>query len=271
MGMNKVDWYGPNVYSWNPIVMRCSPVSAGCANCWHLRMCDRLAWIPSVENFDWVYEGVLEPVIHSMQRLDEPVRRKKPAIIATQFMGDWMHRRVTMEQIDMVLEVMGDAERHTFLTLTKRPERLAGGLYDVSSDVPLRELGGNDYLPNVWLGVSVEDQATADERIPKLLEMQGWNRWVSIEPMLGPVHLYPSFCDFQPPSWGCGPTIKWVVVGCESGPGRRPCSYEWMRRVIRDCGEANVPCYVKQLDIDSKVSRDPMEWPEDLRVRQTPW
>ena len=141
--------------------------------------------------------------------------------------------------------------------------------------------------PNVWLGVSVEDQASAEGRIPHLLATPAAVRWISYEPALGPV-------DFRP--WlGQAPGVDWLVVGGESGPGARPCDVAWIRAAIRQCQGAGVPVFAKQLGalpydlggdslsddgtppvgtlldgIHDRKGGDPAEWPEDLRIREMP-
>ena len=144
-------------------------------------------------------------------------------------------------------------------------------------------------LPNVSLGVSVENQATADERIPWLLQTPAAVRFVSYEPALGTV-------DFRPympkrvwhdlPSWQ-EPAINWLICGGESGPQSRPCDAQWLRSVVQQCQQAGVPCFVKQLgahayqsarhegstgymlQLQDRKGADPTEWPEDLRVQQS--
>ncbi len=163
-------------------------------------------------------------------------------------------------------------------------------------------------LPNVWLGVSVEDQQRADERIPLLLQTPAAVRWVSAEPLLGPVDLTNVWLPDGDAlgrdlfSHGTGDGLAWVVVGGESGPGARSCDVAWVRSILRQCRDAGVPAFCKQLGsnvecidvIDaadyfpglvrlSEAPRpnarvhlnhpkggDPAEWPEDLRVREFP-
>lgn len=146
-------------------------------------------------------------------------------------------------------------------------------------------------LPNVWLGVSVEDQKTANERIPLLLDTPAAVRIVSCEPLLGPIDIealwsrrtyrgdtVSGYMDYD--------DIDWVIVGGESGPGARPCNVEWIRSIVRQCKEAGTPVFVKQLgslpyeptsrttDIPMKLCHpkgaNPAEWPADLRVREFP-
>lgn len=136
-------------------------------------------------------------------------------------------------------------------------------------------------LPNVWLGVSAENQEAADERIPILLDTPAAVRFVSAEPLLEAV-------DFDSPvlrhHYRPGHTIDWIIIGGESGPGARPCNVQWIRSIVQQCREAGVPCFVKQLGAravglprpspgDVVVRRDrkggdPTQWPEDLRVRE---
>jgi protein gp37 len=158
---------------------------------------------------------------------------------------------------------------------------------------------------NVWLGSSVENQATADERIPHLLGVPAAVRFLSVEPLLGPVEFWPEMFGNTGDSW-CGPRVNWVIVGGESGPGSRPCDIAHIRSLVQQCKSAVVPCFVKQLGAhvietreygagtgkvregkrkwrpyefvggsesmtlklrDSKGG-DMSEWPEDLRVRE---
>ena len=101
-------------------------------------------------------------------------------------MGDWMHPDVPTDYIDEMLDVVGACPQHIFLTLTKRPENLEKKLYEVTVENPCRALGGGDYPPNLWLGVSVENQETADARIPLLLQLPGFKKFISYEPAIGP-------------------------------------------------------------------------------------
>ena len=267
--MNKVNW-GYCSHSWNPIAMRCSHAklrdgtpSPGCLHCWHLRMADRLAKNPKIPSEEReVYAGSGGWCIIRDVEMDAPSRRKKPAIVAVQLMGDLGHETVADEDRGRVWIAMTKAPQHTFLVLTKRPKRIAHWMHHHWT---------NMIEPNIFLGVTVENQQAANERIPTLLKIPAAGHWLSIEPMLGPVDLYPAFCGFQPPSWGCGPDISGVVLGCESGPGARPMDLRGARDVRDQCADSGVPLFVKQLNIDGKVSKNPGEWPEDLRVRQTAW
>jgi protein gp37 len=166
------------------------------------------------------------------------------------------------------------APQHTFQVLTKRPARMLEFMRRMPAPPP-----------HVWLGVSVEDQRAADERIPLLLETPAALRFLSVEPVLGPIYLAGALSVFDRHGEPSGPrcnddgtdAIGWIIVGGESGPGARPCDVAWIRSVVEQCRDAAVPCFVKQLGarpgsvrlVDRKGG-DMSEWPADIRVRQFP-
>ena len=241
--MNKTDIEYLDV-TWNPIAMRCTPVSPGCAHCWHLGMADRLAGNSAFpDDMRAAYAGSGPPVLVE-KRLNEPLKRKKPAMIGVQFMGDFFHSAVTLAQKAQILKVIGQCPQHTFLILTKRPEPMSlfqhvcGGLDD----------------PNIILGVSIENQATADARIPLLLDTPAAKRIVSYEPALEPLDLWSAFSVIDGHGEPSGPRcnkdgslmIDWVICGGESGPGARSMHPQWARDVRDACQEAGVPFFFKQ-------------------------
>jgi protein gp37 len=203
-------------------------------------------------------------------------------------MSDLFHEAVPFEFISKVFDVIWKTN-HAYLILTKRPEITAKYLEWSKANEPpkVADQDGNK-RPNIWLGVTVENQKRADERIPILLQIPAAKRFVSLEPMLGPVFLPLQMnscgdCGEKTMSSGntqtgcraCGDTRTYtkldrVIIGCESGPKRRPCNLDDVRSLVSQCKEAQVPCFVKQLSINGKVSRDMSEWPEDLRVRERP-
>lgn len=258
--MTTIEWTrgddGSEGKSWNPIT-GCSPVSPGCANCYAARMARRFAG-PGGRYEGQVTDGRFNG--HIRQILGTgliPHGWKKPRRVFVCSMGDIFHDNVTDEWIVNVWRTMRECERHTFQVLTKRPERyfaLQSRLVDL------------DHPPaNIWLGVSAEDQKRADARIPVLLQCAAAVRWVSLEPMLGDIDLLGYQDSFGPIL-----DLDWVVIGCETGPKRRPCSPGWVKSIVDQCSYCNVPCFVKQIEIGGKVSKNPDEWPEGLRVRQYP-
>jgi protein gp37 len=319
--------------SWNP-VRGCKVVSPGCTNCYAMKQAHRFSGKGKA------YEGLTKmskggPVWTGAARtvpelLDAPLHWKKPRRIFVNSMSDLFHEDVPFQFIADVFAVMACTTRHIYQVLTKRPQRvlewfrwLELGTFKFPTQVdPLKVWpqwtparggrGGYDNcgpawpLENVWLGVSVEDQARADERIPLLLQTPAAVRWISAEPLLGPVDLRRiPFVDGdqrhkqdaltgEALMYGTGingnpdivvrtePILKklhWIVVGGESGPGARPCSLDWIRSLIEQCRTAGVPIFVKQLGahgtfakrrLKNRKGGDPAEWPEDLRVREYP-
>lgn len=262
--------------TWNPVT-GCSVVSSGCTHCYAMRLAGgRMRHHPTREGLTLSTKA--GPVWTGEVRFNEgvlsqPLRWRRPRRIFVCAHGDLFHEAIPDDWIDQVFAVMARAPHHHFLVLTKRPERMR-----VFCDA-------NAASCNVWLGVSVEDQKTADARIPELLATVAAHRWISAEPLLEPVDLNRRTfvrCPKHDTTYGfclqdCGDWIRldWVVVGGESGPGARQCDVQWIRDIVRTCAAARTPCFVKQLGSNSdyratKKGADPMEWPADLRVRQWP-
>lgn len=156
-------------------------------------------------------------------KLEEPSRRKRPTIYFVNSMSDLFHDEVSDEFIARVFSAMEDCPQHTFQVLTKRPRRMLA--FTAAGDVP----------ENVWLGTSVENQEWCDRRMPLLTGVPVRTRFVSCEPLLGPVDL----------SEWIG-LVDWVIVGGESGAGRRPMAPEWARSLRDQCLDAGVPYFFKQ-------------------------
>ena len=290
--------------TWNPIT-GCTKVSQGCKHCYAEREWARLSANPKATAYGRAFTDV---ACHS-ERLDQPLRWKKPRLIFVNSMSDLFHEDVPDEFIDRVFAVMALAEQHTFQVLTKRPERMLAyldtpGRGDLIGDQAMPKVSKNDFgllewpIKNVWLGVSAEDQASADERIPLLLQTPAAVRWVSAEPLLERVELGFAM-PWRVTGAAYGQTLDWVVCGGESGgPKARPMHVEWVNKLRLDCEKAGVPFFMKQLgaafvdekngiagaglkvdpDVACMVSRrlrdragaDMAEWPEDLRVREWP-
>ena len=210
--------------TWNPI-SGCTQISNGCRNCYSKAMHKRLEHIKSSGYMDG--KPHFSTRLHR-ERLNEPLRWKKPQRIFVCSMGDWMHDDVPVGYLSRVLDEIQLRSQHTFLTLTKRPENFR------------RKFDGLD-LPNLWLGVSVENQKTADERIPILLQTPAAHRFVSYEPALEGIDLTPYLN-----SDGHGiDKLDWVIMGGESGHKAQPMSSDWARSVRDQCQAAGVPFFFK--------------------------
>lgn len=201
------------------------------------------------------------------EKLLEPLRWQRPRRIFVNSMSDLFHDNVPDWYIDKVFAVMALAEKHTFQVLTKRPRRmrdycqqLAGRADDIAQSA-VNLWGGVDpdavwqwvhdtvsdgALPNVWLGVSVEDQDTADARIPWLLETPAAVRWLSAEPLLGPIHIDILHPTREPAMPSLIDGIDWIVAGGESGRDARPMHPEWVRGLRDQCRNAKVAFLFKQ-------------------------
>lgn len=237
MSKSRIEWTDR---VWNPTT-GCTKVSAGCANCYAEREAGR--W--------WGYRKFSDVRCHP-DRLDIPIYWKKPVRIFVDSMSDLFHDDVPDEFIEKVWLIMMHSPRHTFQILTKRPKRM---LDFVTTKLYPGETKPHFNCRHIWLGVSVEDQKTADERIPLLLETSAAVRFVSVEPMLGHIDLLQSV--FQPGAWSdinlaVLPSaiktvgIDWVICGGESGPNARPMHPDWARSLRDQCVKANVPFFFKQ-------------------------
>ena len=267
MSTTKIEWAEK---SWNPIT-GCTKVSEGCKNCYAERMAKRLAG-----RYGYPKDDPFRVTFHP-DRLDQPLRWKKPSTIFVCSMSDLFHEDVNPKDIDAVFDVMAEAKQHQFILLTKRPQNIKEKLYGITEEWPCRELGGGDYLPNVFLGVTVENQ-DAMWRVGELLKIPAAGYWISAEPMLGPLdirdalHGYPEPYggeqylvtremamdagdlrlegqpyQFGEPNWQqtC-PPLSGVVLGGESGPGARPMHPDWARGVRDQCADSGVPFMFKQ-------------------------
>jgi protein gp37 len=257
--------------AWNPVT-GCTKISAACQNCWAERMAKRMAGRCGYDK-DEPFKVTLHP-----DRLDQPLKWKKPRTVLVSFMGDLFHEDVPTTFIDQVLEIIASCPQHTFIALTKRPENLKQKIYGITPDNPYRLLGGGDYLPNLWLGATAENQARADERIPVLLQIPAAVRFVSIEPMLSKVDLQNLKYDGDILDALAGEYLStdgseayvpwnkldWVICGSESGPRKRPAQTEWIRDLKDQCVAAAVPFYLKQMEVDGKLVKlpklDGQEW-----------
>lgn len=282
--MSKIEWTDA---TWNPIV-GCSIVSPGCTNCYAMRMAARLEAMGTLPHYVgmtkrvngnavWTGKVALAPD----KVLMEPLRRKKPTMYFVNSMGDLFHEDVPDEWIDRVFAAMALCPQHTFQVLTKRSARMrdycsqpdhVGRLADLivsmrTDNIPVGPLphlhGGARWWPlaNVWLGVSAERQQEADARIPDLLATPAAVRFVSAEPLLGPIDLTSlrprhdvrlGLLDalrgqqhsMKGTSFRRG--LDWVIVGGESGRDARPMHPDWPRSIRDQCAAAGVPFFFKQ-------------------------
>jgi len=274
----KIEWtHWPNRVgvTWNPI-KGCTRVSEGCGSargggCYAEAIAARFsgegqpfAGFANMTPSGARWTGRVEL---NERKLVEPLSWKKPRV-AFISMSDPFHEKLTAGQIVSMFEVISAAKDHVFIVLTKRPERIDPVLYGEEGRF---YLGGGDYLPNVVIGTSVENQETADKRLPFLATLKqasaGWTTMVSYEPALGNVN------------WNCvtdsdGATcIDWLVAGGESGPNARPSYPDWYRQARDFCQAAGVPFFMKQMG--SALAKkgkggSPEDIPEDLMIREFP-
>ncbi|WP_437870910.1 phage Gp37/Gp68 family protein [Methylorubrum extorquens] len=305
-GNSKIEW---TEATWNPIV-GCSIVSPGCTNCYAMKMAGRLDAMGQPR-----YVGLTKPskagaVWTGEMRLVEealtiPLRRKKPTTWFVNSMSDLFHESVPDAWIDRVFAVMALCPQHTFQVLTKRSARMrdymAPGMrssrgrvgtvaHAMSCRFQCAGMPPSWPLPNVWLGVSAEDQRRADERVPDLLATPAAVRFVSAEPLLGPIDFEAAWhgenaldsecwgeCGWcekgYPPLHNCQrgngdwekdrSGLDWVIVGGESGPGARPMHPDWARQIRDACASAEVAFHFKQHGAWAPLQADGGEWPTD--------
>lgn len=298
MKNSKIEWTDT---TWNPLA-GCTRVSAGCDNCYAAAMTLRLEAMALADKTAGRRAGAKEKYIGIASRtrsgraafngkinldhsaLDEPSRWQKPRRVFVNSMSDLFHENVPDTFIARAFAVMVTNPQHTFQILTKRPQRAAewfGGLTVRGGDFVFQPgwgivaTVGEWPAKNIWIGTSVEDQSAADERIPHLLSIPAAVRFLSIEPLLGPVnierYLYPQFAadDHRHYPWRNG--VEWVIVGGESGKQARPMQIEWAEEIKQQCDESGSPAFfMKQLG-GTPDKRDRIEeFPDHLQVREFP-
>ena len=262
MNKTKIPWTDA---SWNPID-GCNPVSDGCKNCYAAGIAKRF----------WGDRKFSDVRFHA-KRLFQLVKWRKPRRIFVCSMGDLFHKDISDFNIFRVVNAMHNAYQHTFILLTKRPKRMGDYFADFKNSFGSnqdKKFYGEDpsrATKNIWIGVTCENQKTADERIPILLNIPAAVRFVSVEPMLSSIDLSPwlisdgwtpSYSD--PDNIGCHPpaeplnALHWVICGTESGPKRRPAKTEWIRSLKDQCVKAGIPFFLKQREIDGKVVKMPL-------------
>jgi protein gp37 len=245
--------------TWNPVT-GCDRVSVGCDHCYALTLARRLKAMgnPRYQNDGRSRtSGPGFGVTLHPDKLNEPLRWKRPRTVFVNSMSDLFHPDVPSEFVASVFAVMEAAHWHQFQVLTKRPRRMAHLLNDSSWRELVNEGADRSLrhprewpLPNVWLGTSIENQAWADQRVPLLLRAPAMVRFLSCEPLLGPIdlraHLPLSLLGDHRHTDADGSLLHWVIVGGESGPGARQMELEWAIEIRDVCLQAGVPFFFKQ-------------------------
>ena len=252
-----------------PVLEGCTPCSPACDNCFAAEYAHRfegsLPYLRGLTTPEGKWNGT---VIMRQDQLDLPLKTKKPTVWFVAERSDLFHPAVTDEYLDRIFAVMAMSPQHTFMVLTKRPERMrdyfsgwVGGSREVKTSRP--NIMGELRLPfpNLWIGVTAENQEQADKRIPFLLETPAAHRFVSIEPMLGSVKLEDFDEELGAPYIGrdylrithdpvqqvdVRGRIDWIICGGESGRKARPVHPDWVRAIRDQCAEAGVPFFFKQ-------------------------
>ena len=262
--------------TWNPI-RGCSRVSEGCRHCYAEVVAARFSGPGQA------YEGLARrtstgearwtgKIMFVEKHLEDPLRWKEPRRIFVNSMSDLFHEDVSEDFLAATFGVMAMAHQHTFQILTKRPDRMRAMVSSLTVSESIaglallaqrdginldydrlnRHLKSHDHrwpLPNVWLGVSVENQAAADERIPILLDTPAAVRFISAEPLLGPVDLtgYDDGTWWDETDTPNDAKLDWVICGGESGAKARPCDVQWIRDIVDQCKAAGTAVFVKQM------------------------
>jgi len=215
--------------TWNPVA-GCTPVSAGCRNCYAARMALRLAHMPNGTGEKYRNTATRTraglPVFTGQINLDRdslelPRVWRLPRVIFVNSMSDLFHEEVPLFYIKEIFDVMESCPQHTFQVLTKRPERAM----ELSSELP--------WPKNVWMGTSVEDDRVIN-RVNELRRIPSQIRFLSCEPLIGPLKRLSLR------------GINWVIVGGESGPGARPMDEQWVLQIKRLCDKSEIPFFFKQ-------------------------
>lgn len=252
MAESKIQW---TENTWNPW-HGCVKVSPGCKFCYMYRDKERYGQDPTT-------------VLRSKSKFNEPLKWEEGKLIFTCSWSDWFIEEAD-EWRDEAWKIIRDTPQHTYQILTKRPERIADHL---------PEDWGEGY-PNVWIGVSVENQKALEDRFHHLIKVNAAVRFLSIEPLIGPVAL----SDFVvvPDDVLTNP-IHWAIIGGESGNDSglyryRPCEQEWIASLVSDLRSAQIPTFVKQLGTHlakevgckDRHGGDMEEWPDWMQVREMP-
>jgi len=271
MNKTNISWTD---FTWNPLI-GCSKISDGCKNCYAETMALRLAnmWekskVKGTEKYTKVVskDGWNGNIILDKDKLSAPSKRKKPARIFVGSMTDVFHENSSFKDIDEIIKVVIGNPQHTFQILTKRAKRMReyfNDRYELNGDFnrEIYDKFGNGSIPNLWLGVSVENQKEADSRIPQLEATRGKVKFLSIEPQIEKINLSDfliryrgytckstSLCRVSEIGDGYySPMVDWVIVGGESGTKAkcREFKHQWAEKIYQDCKDSDVAFFFKQ-------------------------
>jgi protein gp37 len=281
--------------SWNPLA-GCTRASSGCDFCYAAKMSLRLEAMALADiaagkdpGGKRKYIGIATkngkgvPAFNGTINLDwdelqRPYRWRKPRLVFVNSMSDLFHKDVPDYFILSAVNVMRDNPQHTFQVLTKRPDRAAEWVSRLGAGLP----------DNVWMGTSVENQETADLRIPELLKIPAAVRFLSCEPLLGKIYFKSNWLIPYRIEYDNKPTeyfknvINLVIVGGESGSNARRTHLEWVYNTVQQCKSANVLVFVKQMGDNpyyagkslkgkfGNKGHDMSKWPDALQVREMP-
>jgi protein gp37 len=273
--------------TWNPTT-GCTKVSPGCAHCY----IERTPPFRMAGN-RFVHGKTDLEIFHD--RLEQPLHWRKPRRVFVNSLSDLFHEGIGDAFIDRVFAVMALTPQHTYQVLTKRADRMraymshrpVGELKDRIDNAAcvfgachanIDDESHRWPLPNVWLGVSVENKRMRDLRVPHLLKTPAAVKFISAEPLLEDIADDEVFSTYFYSGWTEPPyddVLNWVIVGVEQLAGKRVGrnaeAYEQhARTVLRQCASAGVAAFHKQMPVHGRVSGDPAEWPLDLRVREFP-
>lgn len=255
MKTNLIQWPRAKYWDkpWNPII-GCHAVSPACDNC----------YARALVTGRFNTTGICAPGFAPTETKRDNPPRKGVVFCGnlTDLFGPWVAERFCRpgEYVERTLGAVGKA---TYLWLTKRPYAMCDVLNH--HEIVYDDWGANFAdceMSNQYFGFTAENKEWYERRWHEVSsKMPKWaNLWLSAEPLLGPIDMADT-----------PPEFKWVVVGCESGPHRRPCRMDWVESIVEECQHYGVPVFVKQLDIGGKCVTDIDQFPEHLRIRQVPW